>query len=140
METALTLPQALEALGTRKHASALGRAAIMRLYGAWNLGQVSENTVLHVAQLVARARYSRKPSTEPDAAFLDYAGVLHSGLPSEVRNRVTMDRVLLAVGALRETPDPWVAVVEATTGLVGWKALVRFRVTALIRAILEGSK
>jgi hypothetical protein len=142
MEAARTLSQALEAVISRGHASTLERAAIGRLHAAWCLGNVSENHILRVAHLVARAHRAIRETQrqELDAAVRDCAGVLHSGLPSDIRVRVPMERVLHTVRALRETVDPWVAVVEATTELVGWKDLGRFHAAALLRSILEGSK
>lgn len=142
MEAARTLSQALESVISRGQASTLERAAIARLHAAWSLGNVSENHILRVAHLVARAHRAIRETQrqELDAAVRDCAGVLHAGLPSDIRIRVPMERVLLTVRALRETVDPWVAVVEATTELVGWKDLGRFHAAALLRSILEGSK
>jgi hypothetical protein len=142
MEAARILSQSLEAVIRRGQASPLEQAAIARLHSAWTLGNVTENHLLRIAHLVARAHRAIRETQrqELDAAVRDCAGVLHAGLPTEVRRRVPMERVLHTVRALRETPDPWVAVVEATTELVGWKDLGRFHAAALLRGILEGSK
>jgi len=142
MEAARMLSQALESVISRGQASPLEQAAIARLHSCWTLGNVSENSILRVAHLVARAHRAIRETQrqELDAAVRDCAGVLHAGLPSDVRKRVPMERLLYTVRALRETPDPWVAVVEATAELVGWKDLSRFHAAALLRSILEGSK
>lgn len=142
MEAARTLSQALEDVISRGHASQLEQAAIARLHANWSLGGVSENHILRVAHLSARAHRAIRETQRQglDEAVRDCAGVLHAGLPSDVRRRVPMERVLHVVRALRETADPWVAVVEATTDLIGWKDLGRFHAAALLRGILEGSK
>ncbi|MGC4066020.1 MAG: hypothetical protein QM784_15495 [Polyangiaceae bacterium] len=142
MQAARMLSQSLESVIRKGQATPLEQAAIARLHAAWVLGNVSENHILRVAHLVARAHRAIRETQrqELDAAVRDCAGVLHAGLPSEVRRRVPMERVLYTVRALRETTDPWVAVVEATAELVGWKDLGRFHAAALLRGILEGSK
>lgn len=142
MEAARTLSQALEAVISRGAATALEQAAIARLHHAWTLGSVSENHLLRVAHLAARAHRAIRETQrqELDDAVRDCAGVLHAGLPTDVRRRVPMERLLYTVRALRETEDPWVAVVEATCEIVGWKDLSRYHAAALLRAILEGSK
>lgn len=142
MEAARTLSQALEGMIARGQATQLEQAAVARLHSTWTLGHVSEDHILRVAHLVARAHRAIRETQrqELEGAVRDCAGVLHAGLPSGVRKRVPMERLLYTVRALRETADPWVAVVEATAELVGWKDLGRFHAAALLRCILEGSK
>lgn len=141
MRGARTLSQALEAIIERGNASPLEQAAIARMLAGWTLGGLTENQILQVAHLVSRAHRAIRetPRQEPEAAIRDCAGVLHSGLPSALRARVPLERVLWIVRALRHTSDPWVALVEATCELVGWTDLARWHAAALLRCLLEGA-
>lgn len=142
MRGARTLSRALEDIVSRGYATPLEQAAIARMLAVWNLGGLTENQVLLVAHLVARGhraiRETRRHETE--SAIRDCAGVIHSGLPSTLRKRVPIERVQLIVRALKDTADPWVGLVEATTEIVGWKDLGRWHAAALLRCLLEGTE
>jgi hypothetical protein len=141
MRGARTISRAIEGIIARGDASPLEQAAIARMIAVWNLGGLTENQVLHVAHLVARAHRAIRETSrhEPEAAIRDCAGVIHSGLPSTLRKRVPVERVQWIVRALRDTADPWVGVVEATCELVGWKDLARWHAAAMLRCLLEGT-
>lgn len=140
MRGARTLSRALEAIVNKGQATPLEQAAIARMLSTWNLGGLSENQVLHVAHLVARGHRAIRETRrhEIESAIRDCAGVIHAGLPTSLRKRVPIERVQLIVRALRDTADPWVAVVEATCELVGWKDLARWHAAAMLRCLLEG--
>lgn len=141
MRGARTASRALEDIVQRGQASPLEQAAIARLLASWSLGGLSEDQVLRVAHLVSRAHRAIRetPRQESVAAIRDCAGVVHVGLPSALRERVPIERVQWVVQALRHTDDPWVAVVEGTSELVGWKDLARWHAAALLRCLLEGA-
>lgn len=141
MHGARMLSRALENIVANGTASALEQAAIARMLATWTLGGLKENQVLHVAHLVARAHRAIRETRrqESEAAIRDCAGVIHTGLPTALRKRVPIERVQLIVRALRDTADPWVGLVEATSELVGWKDLARWHAAALLRGLLEGA-
>jgi hypothetical protein len=59
------------------------------------------------------------------------------GLPSAIKKRVQLDVVTEIVRAMRREADGWVAVVEATMGLLGWTDANRGRAAEAIRTALE---
>jgi hypothetical protein len=142
MQGARMLSRALEAIVARGMASPLEQAAVARMLASWNLGSLTENQLLRVAHLVARGHRAIRETQrqEPEAAIRDCAGVIHSGLPTALRSRVPLERVHWIVRNLRDTADPWVALVEATCELVGWKDLARWHAAAFLRSLLEGSE
>ncbi|HMA95584.1 MAG TPA: hypothetical protein VKP30_23000 [Polyangiaceae bacterium] len=142
MRGARTLSRALEDIVQRGQASPLEQAAIARMLASWNLGSLSEDQVLRVAHLVSRAHRAIRETSrqETEGAIRDCAGVVHVGLPSALRERVPIERVQRVVHALRHTDDPWVAVVEGTSELVGWKDLGRWHAAALLRCLVEGAE
>jgi hypothetical protein len=116
--------------------------AIARAWVAWSLGGVPESHVLRVAHLVSRchAAIQRLTQTGPElnSALRAAAGVLHSRMPTSLRERMPLARVVFVVYQLREAADPWVAVVDGTAELVGWKDYARAHAAAIIRTIMEG--
>jgi hypothetical protein len=141
MRVARTLSRALEHMIETGNASPLEQAALARMFASWNLGGMTENQVLQVAHLVSRAHRAIRDTLrqETEVAIGDCAGVLHSGLPSTLRARVPLERVRWIVRAMRQTADPWAALVEATSELVGWSDLARWHTAALLRCLLEGA-
>jgi hypothetical protein len=118
------------------------QAAIARAWVAWALGGVSESHVLRAAHLVSRchAAIRRLSLAGPElhSALRAAAGVLHSRLPTVLRERMPLGRVVFVVYQLQEITDPWAAVVEGTAELVGWKDYARAHGAAAIRMIMEG--
>ena len=118
------------------------QAAIARAWVAWALGGVPESHVLRVAHLVSRchAAIRRLSQSGPElhASLRAAAGVLHSRMPTTLRERMPLGRVVFVVYQLREMTDPWAAVVEGTAELVGWKDYARAHAAAAIRMIMEG--
>jgi hypothetical protein len=117
-------------------------AAIARAWVAWALGGVSERHVLRVAHLVSRchAAIRRLSLAGPElhSALRAAAGVLHSRLPTALRERMPVGRVVFVVYELRDMADPWTAVVEGTAELVGWTDYARAHAAAAIRMVVEG--
>ena len=124
--------------------SALEEATISRTWAAFSLIAVPEPTVLRVAHLVSRAhhaiRLSGRNSADVQAAILDCAGVLHKALPSVVRDRMPIERVIQIVRRIKNESDSWPAVVEGTSELLGWKDYARGHAAAVIHALIERSR
>lgn len=141
MQAARALSQALEEMIARGQIDSVEQAAIARSWAAWSLGGVTSSHVLRVAHLVSRAHSAiqsvRVTGAVLEAAYRDCAGVLHAGLPTVIRNRMPFRRIDPIVRRLREVVDPWAAVVEATSELLGWSDYARFHAAAVIRAVIE---
>jgi hypothetical protein len=120
------------------------QAAIARAWAAFCLGGVAEPQILRVAHIVQRAhsaiRESPRGQHDLQAAFVAAAGVLHAGLPATIKQRMPLDRVVYVVRKLREEADPWTAIVQGTTELLGWTDYARVHAATAIRAVLERSR
>jgi hypothetical protein len=120
------------------------QAAIARAWAAFCLGGVSEPQILRVAHIVQRAhtaiRESPRGHQDLQAAFHAAAGVLHAGLPTVIKARMPLERVVYVVRRLREEADTWTAIVQGTTELLGWTDYARVHAATAIRAVLERSR
>jgi hypothetical protein len=120
------------------------QAAIARAWAAFCLGGATEPQILRVAHIVQRAhsaiRESPRGHQDLQAAFHAAAGVLHAGLPSVIRERMPLERVVYVVRRLREEADTWTAIVQGTTELLGWTDYARVHAATAIRAVLERSR
>ena len=120
------------------------QAAIARAWSAFCLGGVTEPQILRVAHIVQRAhtaiRESPRGQHDLQAAFQAAAGVLHAGLPTAIKQRMPLDRVVYVVRKLREEADAWSAIVQGTTELLGWTDYARVHAATAIRAVLERSR
>lgn len=141
MRAARALADALDTLVQTGSAGAVEQAAIARAWAAWSLGGVSESHILRVAHLVSRAHHAIRevdassPSANTKCAAA--AGVLHTALPSAIRGRTPFERVSFVVRELQKEADPWAAVVEGTSELLGWKHYARIHAASVIRAVVE---
>lgn len=128
----------------RGELDAFEEAALARTWAAFSLAGSSEPQVLKVAHLVSRAhsaiRESSRTSHELQAAVLDCARVLHAGLPAPIRGRMPLERAVLVVRKLRTEADPWAAVVEGATTLLGWDDYARMHAASVIRSVIERSR
>jgi hypothetical protein len=115
---------------------------IARAWAAWSMGGASEAHVLRVAHLVMRA-HSALQAVQPEqveqlnSAHLGAARVLQAGLPSAIRAAMPFERVLLVVRQIYTTPDPWAAIVQGTTQLLGWTDYACIHAAAVIRTAIE---
>lgn len=121
--------------------SPLEEATIARSWVAFSLGGISVPHILRVAHLVSRAhtaiRETPRGERELQAAVVDCARVLHTGLPSAIKGRMPLERAVQVVRALRAEPDPWPAVVEGTSELLGWTDYARAHAAATLRIVLS---
>jgi hypothetical protein len=126
------------------HVEPVEQAAIARAWAAFCLGGVSEPQILRVAHIVQRAhtaiRESPRGQQDLQAAFHAAAGVLHAGLPTAIKARMPLERVVYVVRRLREEADAWTAIVQGTTELLGWTDYARVHAATAIRAVLERSR
>lgn len=120
------------------------QAAIARTWAAFCLGGATEPQILRVAHIVQRAhtaiRESPRGHQDLQAAFHAAAGVLHSALPTVIKQRMPFERVVYVVRRLREEADSWTAIVQGTTELLGWTDYARVHAATAIRAVLERSR
>ncbi len=134
----------LEARAQRGQVSALEEATIARTWAAFSLVATPEPTVLRVAHLVSRAHHAIRDSSRSaldlQAAILDCARVLHAALPTQVRERMPIERAIQVVRRVRTESDSWPAVVEGTSELLGWKDYARAHAAAVIRALIDRSR
>ena len=72
-----------------------------------------------------------------EATIRDCAEVLHGNLPAAVKAAVPFERAVWVVRVIREMPDPWVAVVEGTAELLGWKDYARVHAAYVISAVIQ---
>jgi hypothetical protein len=128
----------------RGHLEAFEEVTLARTWAAFSLAGATEPQVLKVAHLVSRAyhaiRESRRASHELQAAVLDCARVLHSGLPVAIRARMPLERAVIVVRKLRTEADPWAAVVDGATALLGWDDYARMHAASLLRTVIERSR
>jgi hypothetical protein len=117
------------------------QAAIARTWAAFCLGGATEPQILKVAHLVQRAhaaiRSTPRGNSDLQAAYHAAAGVLHAALPTGLRERMPLERAVHVVRRLRDEADPWAAIVEGTSELLGWKDHARTHAATVIRALLE---
>jgi hypothetical protein len=115
------------------------QAAVERAYGAWNLDGISVRHISNVSHLCRRAYDAIRNTSRAglEAAYVDCARVLHLGLPTALRRRVSIELVVDAVRTMRREADRWIAVVDATMLLVGWTDANRARAAEAIRRALQ---
>jgi len=141
---ASALVEWLEARIAQGTAESVEQAAIARAWAAFCLGGATEPQILRVAHIVQRAhaaiRESPRGHQDLQAAFYAAAGVLHAGLPTPIKQRMPLDRVVYVVRMLRDEADAWTAIVQGTTELLGWADYAHVHAATAIRAVLERSR
>jgi hypothetical protein len=139
MRAARVMTDALEECIQRGQIDPLEQAAIERAWYSWTLGGATPRQVLKVAHLVRRAydAMGRSARAGHEATIRDCAEVLHGNLPAAVKQAVPLERAVWVVRAIREMPDPWVAVVEGTAELLGWKDYARVHAAYVISAVIQ---
>lgn len=139
MRAARAMVNAFEACIQRGEVDAFERAAIERAWYAYTMGGVSPRQVMRVVRLVGHA-HGALALTPPERLHLaveDCALLIYNGLPSIVRSTVPYDRVRRVVHNLSEQPDAWVAIVEGSVELLGWKDTAQAHAASILRAIID---
>lgn len=141
MRAARALADWLEIRIKRGYVGPVEEAAIARTWAAFSLGGVTEPQIFKIARVVQRAhtaiRETPRSAADLQLAFNACAGVLHAGLPRQVRERMPLERVVATVRKLREQADGWAAIVEGVADLAGWKDYSRIHAASVIRAVVE---
>ncbi|MCC6216802.1 MAG: hypothetical protein IT376_18230 [Polyangiaceae bacterium] len=139
MQAARALARELDALVARGRATAIEQAAVSRAWTAWALAGASTRQVLRVAHVVSRAHGAIRDTTRPELESVvnDCAQVLLAGLPSSIKRNLPYERVVAVVRELRSEADRWVAVVDATSELLGWKAWARVHAATAVKLAIE---
>ena len=144
MRAARALADWLEGRIQSGSVDAVEQAAIARAWAAWSLGGASEANILRVAHLVGRAhsaiRDTPRNSNQLQAAYQACAGVLHSSMPTAIRDRMPFERALYIVRKLHEEADHWAGIVDGAAELLGWKDYARVHAAAVLRAMIERSR
>ncbi len=144
MRAARALADWLEERIQSGNVDAVEQASIARTWAAWSMGGASEAHILRVAHLVGRAhsaiRATPRQNVQLQAAYTACAGVLHSSLPSGIRERMPFERALFVVRKLHDEADHWAAIVDGTAELLGWKDYARVHAAAVLRAMIERSR
>jgi hypothetical protein len=144
MRAARALSDWLEERIERRSLTNADQAAVARTWAAFCLGGSTESQILKVAHVVQRAhtaiRSTPRGQHDLQAAYHAAAGVLHAALPTSVRERMPFERAVHVVRKLRDEADPWAAIVEGTSELLGWKDHGRTHAATVIRALLEQHK
>ena len=139
MRAARVMADGLERCIQRGGIDPLEQAAIERAWYSWTLGGATPRQVLKVAHLVRRAHDAIRRSSHSgfETTLRDCAEVLHGNLPIAVRHAVPLERAVWVVHRLRDEHDPWVAVVEGTAELLGWKDYARVHAAYVISAVIQ---
>ncbi|HEX3853656.1 MAG TPA: hypothetical protein VHW01_21975 [Polyangiaceae bacterium] len=141
MRAARALADWLEARIQAGTVDAVDQAAVARTWAAWSMSGTSDAHILRVAHLVGRAhsaiRETSRQSQQLQAAYQACAGVLHSSMPTSIRERMPFERALFVVRKLHEEADHWSAIVDGTAELLGWKDYARVHAAAVLRALIE---
>lgn len=144
MRAARALADWLEERIQNGSVDAVEQAAIARTWAAWSMSGASEAHILRVAHLVGRAHGAIRGTPRQDqqlqAAYQACAGVLHSSLPTGIRDRMPFERAMFVVRKLHDEPDHWAAIVDGTAELLGWKDYARVHAAAVLRAMIERSR
>jgi len=144
MRAARALADWLEERIVNGSVDAVEQAAIARTWAAWSMSGASEAHILRVAHLVGRAHGAIRGTSRQDqqlqAAYQACAGVLHSSLPTAIRDRMPFERAMFVVRKLHDEPDHWAAIVDGTSELLGWKDYARVHAAAVLRAMIERSR
>jgi hypothetical protein len=124
---ARTLISELEEILADDERGLLDFARIERVWSAWNLGGLDDESIQRVAHLVDRAYDAlrqeprRKPSRKSSGlAISSCAQVLYNGLPPVIQSQLDLSDVMAVVHELERAVEKWPAVVRATAELLGW--------------------
>lgn len=112
--------------------------AVTRSVLAFKLVNSSQDRIAKVAHLVHRAHNAiRTTNREHTQAMRDCAEILFGGLPTQLRRVTAFDHVLDVMRSIADEADPWVAVVEGTSRLLGWQHAAMLQSANAIRTAIE---
>ncbi len=113
-------------------------ACIDRAWAGWELDGSNERQIARVALLSEKAHEAVRAAAPErlDKTIQDCAELVRNGLPRHVRRNIAVSDVAIAVRRMRNEADPWVAVVDATSDLLGWSDAARAHGARAIRVAI----
>jgi hypothetical protein len=110
-------------------------ACIERAWAAWELDGSADKQIARIARLVDKAHTAIRetPAARLESAYNECAQVLWAGLPRHVKTKQEFATVLLILRELRSEADPWAAVVDATSKILGWSQAARAHAAHAVR-------
>jgi hypothetical protein len=113
-------------------------ACIERAWAAWELDGSADRQIARIARLIGKAHSAIRetPAQELERAYGECAQVLWAGLPRHVKGKQDFPQIVQIVRALRLEADPWAAVVEATSKILGWTQAGRAHAAHAVRVAL----
>jgi len=140
MRAARAMADGFERCIQRGTVDPLEQAAIERAWLSWTMGGITASHVLRVIKLVSHSHrwLATMPPTRSQVQVIEDCTVLvHNGLPTSVRSTVPVERVRGVIWRLSQTVDPWIAIVEGTVELLGWKDYAQAHAASILRAIID---
>lgn len=113
-------------------------ACIERAWAAWELDGSVDRQISRIARLISKAHSAIRetPAQDLERAYGECAQVLWAGLPRHVKGKQDFAQTVQIVRSLRMEADPWAAVVDATSRLLGWTQASRAHAAHAIRVAL----
>jgi hypothetical protein len=128
----------IEAALQRGHASPAVEAAILRATSAWDFNATKPRQLAQTARVVDRAYTALRWTDRHDRRLeIDCAGVLHEGLPSELRKNLTRDDVLEIVRWMRTQLDADEARGGAILRILGFDRTVHRWINDALKTIVH---
>lgn len=101
------------------------RSAISRAWAAWQLGGYSARQIATVARLVEAAHRTLLGRPVTHEALAASAAILRRGLPTDMRDYTTEERLVEVLLAVTAIPNPHDARVLGASRLLGWSDAAR---------------
>lgn len=126
-----------EAIKTGGSAAGI-EACIERAWAAWELDGSSDKQIARIARLIEKAHTAIRetPAANLERAYNECSQVLWAGLPRHVKARQEFAQVTIILRDLRAEADPWAAVVDAMSKLLGWSQAARAHAAQAVRVAI----
>lgn len=100
-------------------------ASVETAFAAWEVTRTKPAVVARVAHLVSRAVEAIRTAPRPldEQALRGCAHILYTGLPASARDKVNFPKIVSLVQGLQKETESWVAVVKATSEILGWTGI-----------------
>ena len=117
-------------------------ASIERAWAGWELDGSTERQIARLALLVEQTHTAVRsmPPHELERAFRDCGEVLRQGMPKHARRKRPLDEVVQAVREVHREADAWIAVVNATSRLLGWNGLAVAHAAQAVRVAIQRTR
>jgi hypothetical protein len=123
-------------------APAAVEAAIERAWAGWELDGSSERQIARLALLLEQTHTAIRnmPPERLERAYRECAEVVRQGMPKHARRRHGIDDVVQVTRELGREADAWIAVVNATSRLLGWSELGVAHAAQAIRVAIQSTR